>query len=215
MIGIVVGLVAEARIARRLPGNVEVAVAGGTPEGARRAAERLLARGADGLVSFGVAAGLAPGLDAGTILVPRTVVADRSVFRTDPRLSDALGGATPHDLLHSERTVSGVDEKRMLYEIHGCAALDMESGVVARAALAEARPFAVLRAVCDPAGHALPPAALIALGPGGGIAIGRVAGSLLRRPSQLGALWALARDAAAARNALVARVGAIRTLTPG
>ena len=214
MIGIVVGLVAEGRIARTLPGNIEVAIGGGTSDGARRAAERLLERGATALVSFGLAAGLMPGLAAGTILVPGRVIAERSEFRTDPALCAALGGQTPHDMLHSERVVPGVEQKRLLFEAHGCAALDMESGAVARAALADAKPFAVLRAICDPAERALPPAALIALEPGGGIAVGRVGGSLLRRPSQFGALWLLARDARAARAALLLRVRAITTLTP-
>ncbi len=212
MIGIVVGLAAEGRIARLIPGNIEVAVGGGTADGARRAAERLLARGATGLVSFGLAAGLSPALAPGTVLVPRRVIADGARFATDAGLSARLGGETAHDLLHSERVVTGVEQKRLLHEATQCDALDMESGAVARAALAEARPFAVLRAVCDPAARALPPAALVALSPSGGVAPGRVLGALLRRPGQIGDLLALARDAAAARRALLARVRMVRGL---
>ena len=150
MIGIVVGLGAEARIARRLGSHVEIAIGGGTADGARRAAERLLARGASGLISFGLAAGLAPDLAPGTVIVPRRVRVADATFATDSALNAALGGATPHDLLHSERVVVDAADKHRLYLASRCAALDMESGAVARAALAEARPFAVLRAVCDP-----------------------------------------------------------------
>ncbi len=211
MIGIVVGLEAEARLARRLPG-AEVAVGGGTADGARRAAERLLARGAGGLVSFGLAAGLSPDLHPGTLVIPRRVIIDGIAFPTDRTLSRSLGGITPHDLLHSERIVATMHDKQGLFEATRCAALDMESGAVARAALAEARPFAVLRAVCDPVSRSLPPAALVVLTPGGRIEIGRLARSLARRPAQLGALLALAGDALEARRALLRRVRAIRSL---
>jgi hopanoid-associated phosphorylase len=212
MIGIVVGLAAEARIARRLPGHVEVAVGGGTADGARRAAEHLLRHGARGLVSFGLAAGLALELRAGDLVVPRRVLADGAPFATDRGLCKALGGSTPHDLLHSERVVVTAADKQRLLESSRCAALDMESGVVARAALAESRPFAVLRAVCDPASRSLPPAALVALSPDGEIGLGPVLRSLAGHPGQLPALLAVARDAYVARRALLARVRMIAAL---
>ena len=212
MIGVVVGLAAEARIAARLPGHVEVATGGGTAEGARRAAEHLLAHGASKLVSFGLAAGLSPDLTAGDLVVPRRVLADGTPFATDRALCKALGGPTPHDLLHSERVVVTAADKQRLLRITLCAALDMESGAVARAALAEAKPFAVLRAVCDPAVRSLPPAALVALSAEGGIGLGPVLRSLLGRPGQLPALLAVAKDAFAARRALLMRVRSIASL---
>lgn len=208
MIGIVVGLGAEARMARRLGAHVEIAIGGGTSDGARRAAERLLARGASGLISFGLAAGLDPALAPGAIVVPRRVRVADAVFLTDGVLNAALGGATPHDLLHSERVVVDVADKNRLHQGSRCAALDMESGAVARAALAEARPFAVLRAVCDPAQRSLPPAALVATTPDGRIAFGRLLQSLGRRPEQIAALLRLARDAQLARRALLGRIRA-------
>lgn len=206
MIGVVVGLAAEGRIARRFQGDVEVAIGGGTADGARRAAERLLARGAKSLISFGLAAGLSPHLAAGAVVVPRRVVADGTTFTTDRGLSQLLGGATPHDLLHSERVVIAAHDKRRLHQESRCAALDMESGAVARAALAEARPFAVLRAICDPAGRSLPPAALVAMASNGDLEIGRLLRSLARQPLQISVLALLARDAFAARQALLRRV---------
>ncbi len=210
MIGIVVGMESEARLARRLPGEVEVAVGGGTPDGARRAAERLLARGATGLVSFGLAAGLSPDLPPGSLVVPRRVIVDGIALSTDRDLSRRLGGVTPHDLLHSERIVATAQDKQRLQQATRCAALDMESGAVARAALAEARPFAVLRAICDPAIRSLPPAALVALAPNGTIRLGQLIRSLARRPGQIASLTKLARDAARARRALLARIVSIR-----
>ncbi len=72
-------------------------------------------------------------------------------------------------------------------------------------------PFAVLRAICDPAERSLPAVALAALDARGVIGVWRVITSLTARPGQLPALLALAVDAAAARRSLVERV---RQITP-
>jgi adenosylhomocysteine nucleosidase len=81
--------------------------------------------------------------------------------------------------------------------------VDPETGAVLRAARARGLPFAVLRAVCDPASRDLPPAALAALDPAGGIGLLGVLRALARQPAQLGALFALGRDASAARRSLL------------
>jgi hypothetical protein len=78
----------------------------------------------------------------------------------------------------------------------------MESGAVARAARDAGLPFAVLRVVIDTAGRDLPPAAMAAMAPGGGIDARGLARELWRRPHQIGGLLGLARDAAVARRAL-------------
>jgi hypothetical protein len=78
----------------------------------------------------------------------------------------------------------------------------MESGAVARAARDAGLPFAVLRVVIDAAGRDLPPAAITAMAPGGGIDAGGLARELWREPRQIGGLLNLARDAAVARRAL-------------
>jgi adenosylhomocysteine nucleosidase len=75
---IVVGLRAEARIARAL--GVPVAIGGGTAAGAERAARHLVAENTKALISFGLAGGLDPALAAGTILVPHTVIAGSRRF---------------------------------------------------------------------------------------------------------------------------------------
>jgi len=82
----------------------------------------------------------------------------------------------------------------------------MESGAVAAASAEAGVPFAVMRAVCDPAGRTLPPAALVALNSAGRLVAARLAMSILGRPGQLVQLFGLARDAAAARRALRSRV---------
>ncbi len=203
-IAVVVGLAAEARIARRL--GWPVAVGGGTAEGVEPAAKRLISEGAGALVSFGLAGGLDPSLRPGALIVPQAVIDGGHRYATDPDLSGTLGGMTSHVLLGTSTIVASVSDKQRLHRDSGAAATDMESAVVARIAIQHAIPFAVLRAICDPADRALPLAALAALDARGAIAIGRVLASLVSHPAQLGALFALAREAAVARRALVARV---------
>ncbi len=205
--GIVVGLTAEARIARRTGWRVEVG--GGTPSGAAMAAERLIAKGVSGLVSFGLAGGLSPLLAAGQIIVPSSVVVEGQVLSTDPALADRLGGLSGHVLLAGPGVVATVAAKQVAHVVSAADAIDLESGAVALAASRHGLPFAVLRAICDPAHRELPPAALVALDGGGAIGLVRVLVSVLSHPSQIPALLQLARDAAGARRALLGRVSQI------
>ena len=198
-----VGFAAEARVARL--SGWRVGIGGGTTAGAAATARRLIDAGATGIVSFGLAGGLDPALPPGTLIVPQAVAADGRMWPTDPMLSARLGGSTGHVCLGWDAPVSSPEEKRRLCEQTGAVAVDMESGAVAAVAAAAGVPFAVLRAICDPADRAIPPAALVALNAAGGLAAGRMAMSILARPGQVGALLKLARDAAMARRALRAR----------
>lgn len=201
MLGIVVGLAAEARIARRLSGRV--AIGGGDAAGAVRAAAELIASGATALLSFGLAGGLDPRLRPGAILVPRAV-RDAGLLRpSNPRLAGQFGGPTCDLLLAGASVVPEAAEKRRLYAETGAAAVDLETGAVAALAAAHQLPWAALRAVCDPAERSLPPAAAVALDHGGAIGLLRVLTSLGRQPGQLPDLLRLARDALVARRALL------------
>jgi adenosylhomocysteine nucleosidase len=212
-IAFVVGLRAEAQLVRRL--GLQVEVGGGTAQGAAAAAQRAVAAGATALVSFGLAGGLDPGLPAGELVVPTAILGSSATtpadcFTADPALTAWLGGATPHRLLAADTVAVNVRTKRCLWLRTGAAALDLESGAIARMAKAHGLRFAVLRAICDPAGRDLPQAALAALDTQGAIGLARVAGSVAARPGQIPTLLRLAGDAAAARRALAGRVAAIR-----
>jgi adenosylhomocysteine nucleosidase len=202
--GVVVGLAAEARIARLL--GWRVAIGGGTARGAEAAAAHLIAAGARALVSFGLAGGLDPALRPGAVIVPTRVIRDDVSFIADKELVERLGGATPHVSLTTPQVVASAAVKRQLYETTGAAALDLESGAVAHAASVRRLPFAVLRAICDPAERCLPSAALGALDAQGAIAVWRVLVSLAADPRQLPPMLRLAADAAAARRSLLRRV---------
>jgi adenosylhomocysteine nucleosidase len=200
---LLVGFAAEAKVARL--SGWQVAIGGGTTEGAARTAQRLIDAGATGIVSFGLAGGLDPTLRAGTVIVAESVAAYGRMWPTDCILNTRLGGTTGHLCLGLDRAVASADEKLRLKRETGASLVDMESGAVAMVAAAARVPFAVLRAICDPADRALPPAALVALDTAGRIAAARLAMSVLASPGQVMALFGLARDAAAARRALRAR----------
>jgi adenosylhomocysteine nucleosidase len=205
---VVVGLRAEARLARRL--GLPVVIGGGTAAGADAAARRAVAAGAAALVSFGLAGGLDPSLRPGDLIVPVAVVQNGVSLATDPGLTAWLGGATPHRLLAAGTVAADAANKRRLWQATGAAAVDLESGAVAQVATLHHLPFAVLRAICDPAERDLPPAALAALDGRGAIGLARVAGSVIAQPGQIPALLRLAADAAAARRALARRLRTIR-----
>jgi adenosylhomocysteine nucleosidase len=201
VIGFVVGLAAEARIAARF--GCPVKAGGGTPAGASVAAARLIAEGATGLVSFGLAGGLDPALRPGAVIVPSNVLSDMERLEVDAGLAARFGGRTGHTLLAGTAVVTRAAAKRTLFATTHAHAVDLESGAVARVAQAYRLPFAVVRAICDPAERDLPPAALVALDPDGGIALLPLTRSLLRRPGQILGLLTLAREMGLARRALI------------
>jgi adenosylhomocysteine nucleosidase len=180
-----------------------VLAGGGTSAGAADAARGLVERGADALVSFGLAGGLDPALRPGTVVIPDAVLSEGRLYATDPRLADRFGGSTGHLLLAGTSVAADAVTKFRLHRETRAQAIDLESGSIAKFADTLGLPFVVVRAICDPAERDLPPAALLALDPQGGIALSRVLLSFLRQPGQIPGMLTLALDAARARRALV------------
>ncbi|MBN9510823.1 MAG: hypothetical protein J0I21_17155 [Alphaproteobacteria bacterium] len=205
--GFVTGLAAEARIAAPL-GHARAG--GGTGAGAEAVAEAIVREGVSALVSFGLCGGLDPALRPGAIVIAQRVLSDGESFAADAGWSRMLGGTTATLLAAESGVVTSAAAKAALFARTGAAAVDLESGAVARVAARHGLPFAVLRAVCDPAAMTLPRLALDALDADGRIHAGRVAWALLRAPGDLPRLAHLARAAVLARAALRARVAAIR-----
>ncbi len=186
--------------------GVQVGIGGGFPAGAARAAEKLVADGVAALVSFGLAGGLNPALQPGAVLVPQSVIDDGDTYLCDPSLVEWLGGSNVKFMMSAKRVAETENDKTILYEQTKASAIDLESGAVARVAAARNIPFAVLRAVADPAQRNLPPAALIALNGAGEIGFLSVLASVLKNPAQIPPLIALAQDAARARGALIRKL---------
>ncbi|WP_419757890.1 hypothetical protein [Acidisoma sp.] len=212
-LGIVVGLSAEARLLN--DSGCVVAVGGGTPLGARRMAQKLVADGVTALISFGFAGGLDPAWCPGTLIVPDAVLFNGRLFDCNERLRAPLTGERIRCLLAGDAVVALAEEKQRLWRTTGAGAVDLESGEVAEVAETAGIPFAVLRAVLDPAGRDLPSAATSALDQYGRVAVLKMAGILARHPVQIIGLIALARDASRARKALVGSAEGLRRLAAG
>jgi adenosylhomocysteine nucleosidase len=203
-IGFVTGLAAEASLLRQ--SGFLVGVGGGMPDGAYRAADTLAGQGALALVSFGLAGGLRPDVKPGAVLVPPAVAEGPRTYLCDQALMEFLGGSTGQPIMAGLKIAATAHDKAALFRRGRADAIDLESGAVARVALARGLPFAVLRAVADPAERNLPPAALIALKPGGGINLPRILLAVLANPTQIPGLIAVGKDAGRARAALMARL---------
>jgi hopanoid-associated phosphorylase len=202
----VTGLAAEAAIAARA-GLVPVC-AGGAPERTAAALAKALETTASArplaIISFGLAGGLAPGVAAGALFAPDAVLAGAGRYPVDPvwqrRLAET--GAAGGTLYGATRICGSAAEKAALFAASGALAVDLESAVVARAAGAAGLPFAVLRAIADPAERDLPQAALLPLRPDGRPDLGAVIGSLVRAPGQLPGLIGTAWQARQAFRSL-------------
>ena len=125
-----------------------------------RMANSPLLRQALGLVSTGLAGGLAPGLRAAAVIVPAGVAGGAGRLPADSFLRGvfAAAGAIPVNLIASSGGIVATPEaKRELRAATRADAVDMESGVIGSWAEAHGIAFAVVRAISDPAGAALPP----------------------------------------------------------
>jgi len=162
------------------------------------------------VVSFGLCGGLDPALSRGDIVLGTEVVHGGESVVPDAALTLALkrrlvdAGERPYvgRIAGAASPVLTSAEKSELRNVTGAVAVDMESLAAGLFARARSVPFAVLRAVCDPAHRNLPPLTLVAVDPDGSLNLGAVIGDLVRRPSQLRALIAAATDSAAAIRAL-------------
>jgi hopanoid-associated phosphorylase len=163
-------------------------------------------RGAEGIISFGIAGGLAPDLVAGDWVVGSGVRTKDGHFPTDrgwaQSLLEALPGAVHAEIIGADAPIAEPVEKRRLHLQTGAVAVDTESHVAARIAAAHRIPFAACRAVIDPAHSVLPPAAVFGLRHDGTADVLAVLRSVARQPSQLPALARTALDARTAGAAL-------------
>ena len=202
-IGIVVGMRSEAALLA--PGPM-IACSGGRPARAEELASYLLEAGAEALLSFGVAGGLDPALAPGDLVIATEVDLDGASLKADEAWAKRLHNELPQARLGvvcgAQTPMLTAADKAHLRAESGGLAIDLESAAVAEACAAKGVPFAVLRAVADPAGRAIPAFALKGLAEDGRTRALPVILGLLGRPGQLPALLGLARDNRAALKAL-------------
>lgn len=143
-----------------------------------------------GLISFGVAGALMPELRIGEAVVGSAVCTiERERFACDDPTTRQLAAT----VVARVGEVFGVD--RLMFDLaakQGAATrgmiVDMESHVAARVAAAHGLRLAILRVVSDEAGHALPPAAQVAMRADGGVDVPAILRSLVGEPRQIVAL---------------------------
>ncbi|AQQ36154.1 hypothetical protein A8E95_21685 [Burkholderia cenocepacia] len=219
----VTGMAFEARIAR---GEGVEAVFAARADRLERALTEATSRGCAGIVSFGTAGGLAPDLTPGALVIANAIDGPFGRVETDAGWSTRLVAAlhdTPVWARVTRGTIAAVgapvvseQDKAALHHAKGALAVDMESHIAAAFAAARGVPFAVCRAIVDPAWRTLPSAATAGLRDDGSTAILPILRELLKQPSQLGPLLQVASDARAARTTLIqarhafGRAGAMR-----
>jgi hopanoid-associated phosphorylase len=200
---VVTGLQREARIA--VGDGVVTLCSGGNPDVLR---ERLAAytlnngRGkVRGILSFGLAGGLASHLRSGDLVISTIVESggrhhrahdgwhENAASALGARLSVHRGATAGRDLIQAKSA-----EKITLHKQTGALAVDMESHIAANYAHDHGLPFAAIRAISDPCTRNLPPIAMDALTPDGKVAVGKVIMGILRDTDQLPALIAVGMD---------------------
>jgi adenosylhomocysteine nucleosidase len=212
---IVCGLKREAAI---LAGPGRTTLCGDAPTLRARLAEAA-GLGPSLVISWGLCGGLDPKLRPGDLILGREVVSADGAIRTDEavtsslaqRLAGAGARVVVERLAGADAPVLTAAAKAELRRATEAAAVDMESLIAGQYALRQRIPFAILRAVADPAERDLPPLVLKAVDSDGGIKPQAVIRELIRDPGQFASLRALAADSGAAFRAL----NRCRGLLPG
>lgn len=209
------GLRAEARIVARGP-KVRAVVGGGDAERLRQLISEVIEQGGSAVVSFGVAAGLAPGKRAGTCLIATEVVHGGQEYVADPvwagRLQAAIPGAELAVIAGVDLPILNPTRKEGLHAETGAAAADMESHIVATLATEHGLPFAALRVIADPAERVVPAAALAGMRNDGSVNVWAILATLARAPGALPEMLQLSGDM---RRAMAELFRCHRRLGPG
>jgi hopanoid-associated phosphorylase len=189
MILAVTGLERERRM---VAGPGVEAVAGGGDQARLEATLDRHAGHVAGVISIGIAGGLAPALQPGRWVVADAVSDGSDTASTDPDWTDWLASRLPGPskglLLGLDSIVATAGEKAALHRATGAQAVDMESHIAARIARRHRLPFVAARVVCDAAGKTLPPAARVGMRADGRMDLLAVIRSLLAEPRQIPAL---------------------------
>jgi hopanoid-associated phosphorylase len=200
---VVVGLAFEARIAAGA--GVKV-ICGGDGRNLAASLKQGVAAGCSGLISFGVAGGLAPDLRPGTCVIGSAVIAEAGRLPTDRdwshRLLANMPGSVHGALLGAANPVKTATAKRALHLQTGAVAVDTESHVVAQTAADHGLPMVAIRVIIDSAGHSVPEAALGAVRADGTTDVGALLRGLMRRPQEIAPLLRIALAAQSARATL-------------
>jgi hopanoid-associated phosphorylase len=145
-----------------------------------------------GVISIGLGGALSPLLKVGDVVIAEKIITGTEDWDCHAgwrnRLASRLIHAHQGAVFGSDVIIDKADTKIGLHDVTGALAVDMESQVAARFAAKRNLPLAGLRVISDDAHHVLPPAALVAMQPDGGISIPKVLWSVMKKPAQIPAL---------------------------
>jgi len=211
-LGVITGLASESKCLKPAAkgGALTVRCAGASPARAAVHARALVGEGCSALLSFGVAGGLDPAIE------PGTVIAAASVFGSGGRRWD--GDAEWRDRLvaksagepdivaaaiaGSDRALLSAAEKDALYQATGAAGVDMETHSVAEVAAEAGVPFLAVRAVADPQSRSIPEWIANTIGDDGRPMFTAVFSGWARRPWETPTLFRPATDTGTALASL-------------
>ena len=205
MIIAVTGLTREARIVAGA--GVIVICCGGRAALLREKLERAMSKDTAGIISIGIAGGLAPSLKPGDCVIASEIVSEGEHIPTDASWTERLAARLPDahvaPLASSQGIVFGRTSKADLFRATGAYAVDMESYIVAQFAGLHRIPFAALRTIADPAASEMPPLVSGAITQAGGVNFLGVLKAVLSDPRQIPHLIRTARESNAAFQALL------------
>jgi adenosylhomocysteine nucleosidase len=167
---------------------------------AEAAARALVEAGVSALMTFGMAGGLDPTLEAGSVVLPRELIseagtrwlASRSWRERVAAAVSPLRAVTEGNLLTSVRAIDTPAGKTAAFRATGAAAVDMESAAVAEIAGKHNLPFIAVRVIVDTAADKLP-RAVVNASRAGKVHIGRLVAGLVVAPGEIVALIRLAQ----------------------
>jgi adenosylhomocysteine nucleosidase len=204
-----------------LNGGMLLAVSGVGQAAAAATARRLIEAGAGALVSWGLAGGLAPSLEAGVVCLPEEVIDPEGTrYPTTGEWREALAALVAAHrpvargtLLTSAAPIATVAAKAAANRDTGAVAVDMESSAVAKAARAGGIPFIAVRAIVDTAADEVP-RAVTGASESGQVRIGPLLAGLMRSPVELLALLPLAKRYRSAMSSLRAVAALLAGTSP-
>jgi adenosylhomocysteine nucleosidase len=167
---------------------------------AAAAALALVDAGVSALMTFGMAGGLDPALEPGSVVIPREVLAaDGARYIACQAWREQVAAAisplcavTDGNLLSSDHALETPADKAAAFRNSGAFAVDMESAAVAEVAAKHNLPFIAVRVIVDTAADALP-RAVVAASRAGRVQFARLIGGLILAPQEIMSLMRLAQ----------------------
>ena len=167
---------------------------------AAAAAQALVDAGVSALMTFGMAGGLDPELQSGSVVIPCELLSgEGSRFAANRAWREQVAAAvsplcavTAGNLLSSSHAIETPADKAAAFRATGAAAVDMESAAVAEIAAKHHLPFIAVRVIVDTAADVLP-RAVVAASRAGRVRIACLIGGLILAPREIGALIRLAQ----------------------